>query len=92
MNSKIYSIITAAKKSGLSPATIRKYCVNGALKSKMAPARHDLKLKKYEIKEKDLLKFLKENRLTQGPKESGTKIGPYRITRINGELVTERVG
>ncbi len=92
MSSKIYSIVTAAKKAGLSPATIRKYCVNGMIKSRMAPARHGLKLKKYEIKEEDLLKFLKENRLTQGPKASGTKIGPYRITRVNGELITERIG
>ena len=76
-----------------TPVTVRNYINQGKIEAERISIKSAVKGSfKYVIKEEVLLELMKLPKIKSGPTESGTKIGPYRITRVNGELVTERVG
>lgn len=93
MSSKIYSVATAAKELNISDSLMRYYVREGRIKSRkiLTPDSAGSKFK-YVITEEALLEFMKLPKRKRGIRKSSTMIGPYRITRVNGELVTERVG
>jgi excisionase family DNA binding protein len=93
MGTRTYSVKTAAKRLGVSDSLMRYYVRKGKIKSKRI--KYGPRRFKYVIMEDDLLEFIKNPKMEKvrirGGKQ-GSMIGPYRITRVNGELIIERIG
>lgn len=92
MNSrKVYTTKQTAKMLNVSVSTVVTYCRDGRIKATKTPASNRRGFK-YLIEGDDFLDLIKEFPISRGPRSSGERLGPFRITRlINGDLLTERM-
>lgn len=87
LESDNFDVTTAAEFLGISPRSVNTYCSSGRLIGEKSTGPGH---KHWVISKESLLKFRKKARLNCG-KNSGEIIGPFRIRRIAGELITERM-
>lgn len=85
-----YSAIQVARKLNISRNTVHTYCRSGKIKAIKIPKLGRPGFK-YLIEGDDFLRLLNKGPISRGPQEVGTRLGPFRITRVDGNLITERV-